>query len=101
MKLYSRVIVGDDVVKRLEERGELLPFLKKRLVCKIAGALEDRLVVYRREYKEDYDDIPSGTTQYECIVDIDIIGGNKIHGVDFDLIPLEKEEGGTDGKEET
>lgn len=101
MKLYSHVIVSDDVVKRHEERGELLPFLKRQLVGKIANALEDRLIVYRREYKEDYGDIPSGVRQYECIVDIDIIGGNKIHGVDFDLIPLEKEEGGADGKEET
>lgn len=97
MKLYSHVIVADDVVKRLEERGELLPFLKRHLVGKIADALEDRLMVYRREYKEDYGDIPRGVTQYECIVDIDIIGGNKIHGVDFDLISLEKEEGESDG----
>lgn len=93
MKLYSRVVVSDDVVKMLEERGELLPFLKKRLVGKIADALEDRLMVYRIEHKEDYGDIPSGATQYECIVDFYIVGGKKIPGCDFDLIPLEEEEG--------
>ena len=95
MKLYSHVTVANDVVKRLEERGELLSFLKRHLACKIADALEEK------EYKGEYGDIPSGTTRYECIVDFYIIGGNKIHGVDFDLIPLEKEEGETDGQEET
>lgn len=100
MKLYSHVIVSDDFVKLLEERGELLPFLKKRLAGKIADALADRLMVYRREYKEDYD-IPSGTTRYECAVNIDCLSVFPICGIDFDLIPLGKQEGGADGQEET
>lgn len=90
MKLYSHVIVGNDVVKRLEERGELLPFLQKHLAGKIADALADRIIVYRKEYKEDYGDNPSWTTRYECAVNIDYLSEFPMCGFDFDLIPLEK-----------
>ena len=88
MRMYSTVVMSNEIVRQMRESDEFLPRLKRRLANKLAEEFAEELIVYQRVYTNGEKEIPDGMTHFDCTINIEILKCLDCAGIHF--APLEK-----------
>lgn len=91
MRMYSTVVMSNEIVRQMRENDELLLHIKGHLANKLAEKFAEELIVYQRVYTNDEKGILDSMTQFECAINIEFLKCLDCVGIHF--VPVEEEDG--------